>query len=199
MSNETRRFPHAAPRIQLTLLVSVFCAGTMLAACVSEDDVPPTTVILVRHAEKMAESVDSIAGMLSSEDPALSEIGRERARALARVLGEAGVDAIYATQYVRTKSTAQPLADLLGLDVIEATAGRGEYAAEMAEAIRAEHIGEVVLDVGHSNTVPDLIQALGAGPVPEINENEYDGLYVVTIDEDGNAALLPLRYGSETP
>src|SRR5688500_9156051 len=64
------------------------------------------TVFLVRHAEKAAEP---------REDPPLTDVGRARADALARALGDSGVKAIYTSQYVRTRATAEPLAARLGL------------------------------------------------------------------------------------
>ncbi len=196
---EDGHLPRYATRLRLALVAGAFVVAGVGVSCVPEDDEPPTTVILARHAEKELEGDGSTGTVLPSEDPPLSEAGLRRALALAHVLGEAGVDAIYATQYLRTRSTAQPLADLLRLDVIEATTGRDEYAEEMAELIRAEHAGEVVLVVGHSNTVPALIQALGAGAAPQIDEDEYDDLYVVTLYGDGSASLLALRYGVQTP
>ncbi len=164
-------------------------AVVALSSCVaSRDDSWPTTVILVRHAEK-----DSIG-----DDPVLTDRGIERARSLAHVLGETNVSAIYATQYNRTRQTAQPLADRLGVDVFELEAS-AEYVQSMVDLIRSEHVGETVVVVSHSNTVPAIIEALGAGPAPSIDEDEYDDLFVVTIGDEGEVGLLALRYGAETP
>ncbi len=144
-------------------------------------------MVLVRHAEK-----DSVG-----DDPVLTDRGLERARSLVHVLGETKVNAIYATPYSRTRQTAQPLAAMLGIDVFELATG-AEYVQEMVELVRSEHRGETVVIVSHSNTVPAIIDALGAGPAPSIDEDEYDDLFVVTIDDDGEAGLLALRYGAET-
>ncbi|MCK5408133.1 MAG: histidine phosphatase family protein, partial [Candidatus Krumholzibacteria bacterium] len=84
-----------------------------------------------------------------------------------------------------------------GLEVTERPARN--YGSDMAAWIRANHAGDIVVAVSHSNTVPALIETLGASPVPTIEDNEYDDLYVVTIDAGGNARLLALRYGKETP
>ena len=135
----------------------------------------------------------------AGEDPVLTEQGSARARALAHVLAEAGIDAIYATQYRRTRFTAQPLADLLDLPVRVVTAGSSEYVQEMVDLIESNHVGQVVVVVSHSNTVPAMIDALGAGPVPSIEGDEYDDLYVVTLSSGRPASLLSLRYGQETP
>ena len=147
-----------------------------------------TTVILIRHAEKQQ----------TGDDPALTETGGERALALAHVVGEVNVSAVYATQFARTRKTALPLADLLGLDVTVVAASRS-YTADMAEIIRTQHQGEVVVIVSHSNTVPAIIAELGVTPVPAIDDDEYDDLYVVTVTPTGQVGLLPLRYGRATP
>ena len=147
-----------------------------------------TTVVLVRHAEKE----------LSGDDPGLTEPGTERAHKLAHVAGEMEVSAVYSTQFLRTRATAEPLANLLGLD-LNVVAGGGSYAAEMAEIVRTRHVGETVVIVSHSNTVPAIIGELGVSPVPVIEDDEYDDLYVVIIAPSGEVHLLPLRYGRETP
>ncbi len=140
-----------------------------------------TTVILVRHAEKAAAPKD---------DPVLSDAGMARARALAVALRDAGVQAILTTHFQRTRMTAQPLADALGV--------KPEIADEnVAEAIRQRHAGQVVLVVGHSNTVPEIIKALGARAPPAICDEEYDRLFVVTLD--AAARVVQARYGAATP
>src|SRR3989454_12655624 len=68
---------------------------------------PVTTVILIRHAEKVIDP--------NNNDPDLSPAGQTRAQELVRMFGDAGINAIYATQYKRTQQTVKPLADKLGL------------------------------------------------------------------------------------
>jgi broad specificity phosphatase PhoE len=172
----------------VAVLVGLWAVVALSSCVASRDDSGFTTVILVRHAEK-----DSIG-----DDPVLTDRGIERARSLAHVLGETNVSAIYATQYNRTRQTAQPLADRLGLDVFELGTG-AEYVQEMVDLVRSEHVGETVVVVSHSNTVPAIIEALGAGPAPSIDEDEYDDLFVVTVGDEGEAGLLALRYGPDTP
>ena len=162
------------------------CAVMLVPQSAESQRGTATTVILVRHAEKQT----------TGDDPSLTEAGRARARALVHVLGEADIAAVYSTPYARTRETAQPLAAALGLDVTERPARN--YGADMAAWIRANHRGETVVAVSHSNTVPALIEALGVTPAPTIEDDEYDDLYVVTIDASGSATLLSLRYGTET-
>ncbi len=144
----------------------------------------PTTIILVRHAEKAGEPTD--------RDPELSEAGRERAVALARVLGDANISAIYSTPFIRTEKTAAPLAEKLGLDVTITPLTR-TLVQDLAATLKSQHAGETVLVVGHSNTMPQTITALGV-PLENLEEHEYDWLFVVTL-VDGHASLTKLRFG----
>jgi broad specificity phosphatase PhoE len=147
----------------------------------------PTTIILVRHAEK--------GGAPQDRDPELSEAGHQRALELARVLGDVGISAIYSTPYLRTRHTAEPLARRIGLEVT-ITPLTQAYVTELADMLRQRHAGETVLVVGHSNTVPRTINALGAGPLEDLGEGEYDWLFVVTLTGDGHASLSRLHYGA---
>lgn len=147
-----------------------------------------TTVIFVRHAEKAA---------MPADDPGLSPAGQRRVAELTRQLVDAdvvaGVDAVYSTPYRRTEETARPVADALSLPI-------NSYDAADTEAIM-EHIvkvhkGKVILVVGHSNTVPALIGNMGASKrVPEIAEDEYDNIYIVSIPWFGKTKTIRLRYG----
>ncbi len=70
---------------------------------------------------------------------------------------------------------------------------------DLAATLRADHGGQTVLVVGHSNTVPPLVNALGAGPYENLTDDEYDDLFVVTLAADGSTAAVRLRYGKPTP
>ncbi len=145
----------------------------------------PTTIILVRHAEKAGEPTD--------RDPELNEAGRQRAAALARVLGDANISAIYSTPYIRTEKTAAPLAEKLGL-VVTITPISRTFVQDLASTLRSEHEGDTVVVVGHSNIVPQTITALGV-PLENLEEHEDDWLFVVTLVGDGSASLTKLRFG----
>ena len=62
----------------------------------------------------------------------------------------------------------------------------------LIERLRRE--GGRHLVVGHSNTTPELVAALGGDPVSPIDEMEYDRLYIVTVTDDGVSTVL-LRFG----
>ena len=151
-----------------------------------------TTVVLVRHAEKQAEPAD---------DPPLSADGAVRAQALVDALGAADIAAVYATQYVRTRATAAPLARAAGVEVTTVpTRGGPDYVTEVARRAGSEHPGEVVVVVGHSNTLGRTITALG-GPatVPDLPDSAYDHAYVLLLTEGRAPRLLQLRFGAPTP
>jgi broad specificity phosphatase PhoE len=141
---------------------------------------PAETVILVRHAEK---------AQAPAADPPLTPAGRQRAELLASMLAGAGVQAIYATEYQRTRQTAQPLAARLHLTVESINA---KDQAALLESIRSRKEG-VALVVGHSNTVPAIISGLGGPPV-EIPDSAFDDFFILTIS-GRDVSLLKLRYG----
>jgi broad specificity phosphatase PhoE len=147
-----------------------------------------TLIVVVRHAEK---------GTDDPEDPSLSEIGQQRALALAEVLADSGVDAIYTTQFRRTRETAAPLAESLGLEAqvrpIDAS-NAATYADDLAAHIRGTHKGQTVLVVGHSNTVPAIVEALSGVEASAIDEAEFTRLYMIARDRSGNARVVAARY-----
>jgi broad specificity phosphatase PhoE len=138
-------------------------------------------VFVVRHAER------ADAGMAAAtKDPDLSEIGRARAQSLAALLKDARVTGIYVSEFKRTRQTAEPLA---ALNKIEPVVLGEKDLAQLAARLKA---GGNVLIVGHSNTVPAILKALGVTEPVTIGDAEFDNLFVVT----GGAApsLVRLRY-----
>ena len=144
----------------------------------------PLTVILVRHAEKAVVPPEN-------KDPDLSAAGVARAETLKKMFADAGVAAVYVTQYKRTQQTAKPLAEKLGLTVTQVDA---RNTADLVKQVRAQSAGRVILITGHNNTVPEVIAALGGPKLPIIPETEYDNLFILTVMSDGSAKLLKLKY-----
>ena len=124
------------------------------------------TIFVVRHAEK-AQGGDE-------KDPDLSDKGRARAELIAQVLKDAGITAIYATELKRTQQTAAPLARLMKLDV---TIVPSKETAMLISKLKATDGAALV--VGHSNTVPEILQVLGATRAVTINDSDYDNLFVL--------------------
>jgi phosphohistidine phosphatase SixA len=139
----------------------------------------PQTVILVRHAER--------AGGMGA-DVGISDAGKCRAEALARMLADTGVKHIYVSEVPRTQQAAQPLAKRLGIrpEVVPAK--------DIDSLVAKVRTGGVVLGVGHSNTVPEIIKRIGGGMVPPIDDGEFDRMYIVTLTDPNHAAVVTLHY-----
>jgi len=145
------------------------------------------SIFIVRHAEKAKAPKD---------DPPLTRAGEARARELARVLGDVPLKAVYATEFKRTQQTAAPAAARAGVPVQKR---KSDEAAQLAAELRRDHAAADVLVVAHSDTIGDLIKALG-GPadVGELPSKTYDNLFVVDL-ESSTARLHRLRYGAHAP
>ncbi|GAA5443240.1 hypothetical protein Misp06_01416 [Microbulbifer sp. NBRC 101763] len=174
-------------RLTVRFTCALLALFGMAAWAESETAITDSQVIyLVRHAEKQR-------GLESGINPHLTEAGRQRAKQLARVLGEVGIDAVYSTDYVRTKETAEPLAAELGLPIQTYNPRKlKEFARQFDQA------GKRVLVVGHSNTTPKLVELLGGDKGRPIRElDEYDRLYIV-IRNRGDVTTLLQRYGADS-
>jgi broad specificity phosphatase PhoE len=176
-----RLFSVSGLRASICVAVTILCVFVPAAAHAQK------MVLLVRHAERADGGAGVSTAMTSPADPPLSTAGDARATRLAAVLADAGITAIFTTEFRRTKDTAKPLADKLKLTP-EVSASRD--AASMMAKIKAEHADGVVLIVGHSNTLPALIKAFG-GPDVKIADQEYDNLFVV-VPQSG--AMTRIRY-----
>jgi len=176
----------------LTLLLSLESSITGAAVSPPQNEFKVTTVYLVRHAEKAATP---------AADPPLLESGVQRAKELARKLGKARIKAIYASQFLRTQKTAEPLAQQLGIAItvvpvkMSATNPNQlspQYLTEMTKRVYSNSGGNVLI-VGHTNTVPEIIKALGGDIAPTIDETVFDDLFVVTVYAKGKAKVAHLK------
>ena len=140
----------------------VLIAAMVLISCKT------TTYYIVRHAEK--ETTNTMAS-----DVPLSAAGKQRAEALKEMLKDENIKHIYSTNFIRTKSTAQPLADSIHVP-IETYDPKDSTFINKLKATDGN-----VLIVGHSNTVDDLVNGLSGkkeinGDLPDA---EYGDLFVV--------------------
>lgn len=140
-------------------------------------------IYVVRHAEKLTDD---------AKDPGLSDIGAERAVDLMKELRGQKIDSIYTTNYKRTKLTAFPLADKIGISM--KTYNAADQKA-LAKQLIENAQGKRILIVGHSNTVLEIIEAFGAErPVKELTDDDYD--YIFEINVKGTKADVKAnRYG----
>jgi broad specificity phosphatase PhoE len=135
-------------------------------------------VILVRHAERE----------VGGSDPSLSATGRARARLLADILAETRIDAIFTSTLKRTKQTATPIAERIGVSPLVLDDGMNAAREQVRSA------GQRVLVVGHTDTVPALIAALG-GPAVDIPDTAFNRLLVLHVG-DATGDLLSMTYGA---
>jgi phosphohistidine phosphatase SixA len=167
------------------LLLPLLVFSASLAPVAAADH--PQIVVVVRHAEK----ADVPAG-----DVTLSPAGQARAEELAMALAEARLDTIVTTQFRRTRDTAAPLSVGLNLTpvVVHAGTDTASHVKAVAAAVRAG--GYSVLVVGHSNTVPAIITALGGPVMQELCESEYSNLFTLALVPGQPARLVHGRYGA---
>jgi broad specificity phosphatase PhoE len=156
-------------------------AFAMLAPCAAMAE--PSTIYLVRHGEKAA----------MGKDPELTAQGQARAQAIAAILHRAGIAHIFSTPTQRTRQTAQPLAQRIGVEV-----QLYDPAAPKALVEKAKALSGPVLVVGHSNTLPELVKLFGGAPGTDIADDEYDRLYQLTPGA-GGAVRTVLLASPSTP
>lgn len=148
----------------------------------------PTTLILVRHAEKIKDG---------SSNPALTPAGTLRANELAYVLKHVPLDVVYSTQYKRTLQTVKPVAREKGLEIKAYKPGEEKT---FIEKILKTHPGETVLISGHSNTIPVLANILlGRQDFKDLEDNVYDNMFIISAPEGMAATVTRIRFGAHTP
>lgn len=148
------------------------CLALSLLLATTAPALAQSPIYLVRHAER-ADS-GTMAATTMATDPDLSDAGRARSESLAVMLKDAGIKAIYTTEYKRTRQTAAPLAKALG---IEATVVPAREMKALVEKLKGS--AAPVLVVGHSNTVGETIAALGVTESVKIGDADYDNLFIV--------------------
>lgn len=134
-----------------------------------------TTYYFIRHAEKDRSNP-------AEDNPHLKVDGLNRAENWSSILGNIKFDAVYSTDYYRTKETAQPTADKNKLDI---TIYKSSDLNTMIDGFLNNTKGKTVLIVGHSNTIPDFVNAvLGKKKYEDIEDSNNGNLYIVTIIND---------------
>lgn len=133
------------------------------------------TIVLVRHANRDAAGAD-----------ALSPAGKARAAVLKGMFADAGVTAIFTSQFARTRQTAAPLAAVTGVPAREISPDLGIARDQMLSG------GGLVVVIGHSDSVPELIGALGGPTDITIGEVEFDRIFMVTPRDE--VSTLAFRY-----
>ena len=126
-------------------------------------------VFIVRHAEKASSG---------GKDPDLSVEGQKRADALAHILKDSQITSVFVTEFKRTQETAAPTARAAHLSPIVIPAND---MAAVVQKLRALNGNALV--VGHGNTIPDLVRALGIATPVSIPEDDYTEIFAVLVGD----------------
>jgi phosphohistidine phosphatase SixA len=157
-----RDYTHDVEMKQAVLIVSVFLSVLLTAHAAP-------IVFIVRHAEKAATG---------DTDPDLSVAGQKRAETLARILKDSQITTVFVTEFKRTQETAAPVAKEARLNPIVVLSNDVAAMAAKARALDGN-----ALVVGHGNTIPELIKALGIATPIAIPENDYSEIFVVLMHD----------------
>ncbi len=130
------------------------------------------TVILLRHAEK------DVSATADKVNPVLTPEGKSRAERLIRAVKKYKLDAIYSSDFIRTRETVAPLAAKRRLQV---QIYNPRELKQMSEMIMTGKIKRLLI-VGHNNTTPGLVNLLlGSDKYQTLPESVYDKIFVVKI------------------
>ena len=141
--------------------------GAIFPGAVRSDQI----VFFVRHAEKAPDTS-------GRKDPDISEAGQKRAERLAEQLKDANIRAIFVSEFKRTQETAAPLAKLLSLTPIITPAKDKDSLVAQLRGVNGN-----ALVIGHGDTIPDIIRAIGIGDAISIPDQDYDELFEVVLCE----------------
>ena len=151
----------------------------LLFVSVSKASAQPV-VVIVRHAEKATNA---------GKDPDLSLAGRARADALARILKDSDISAIFTSEFKRTQETAAPT--VTSVHVAPTVVAAKDTAALVT---KLHQLNGNALVVGHGDTIPNIIKALGINSPISIPDEDYSELLIVTLSD--KPQLLRLHYPS---
>ena len=149
----------------------------------SESSSNTTQIFILRHTEKADDS----------EDPDLSVQGIERAKYWKKVLQHTEIDHVYTTDFKRNIETALLISDNNSVKP-ELYYPMSFDVQKFLKLIK----GKTVLIIGHSNTIPDMVNRLiNENKYPPMSHTNYNILYLVTINENGDSSSSMLHI--ETP
>jgi phosphohistidine phosphatase SixA len=139
------------------------------------------TIFIARHAERTGEP-----------DPPLNADGERRAEALGALLADAGVVHFYASDTIRARQTAEPAARRANrrVEIVK----QSDFEGLVARIRKTASPSAATLVIGHRESVPKLVRALGGGEIPALGSSEHDRLIVLTMLPEGGASVVTLRY-----
>ena len=170
-------------------LLAIPITGALLvrpiAEAMAQASEPATIVYVVRHAERAEDGTN---------DPPISEAGEARSRLLVPMLRDVALTHVHTTDFRRTRATVAAIAETRGLEPRLYDPRDLPAFAERLRATPGRH-----LVVGHSNTNPELVAALGGDGGEPIGEMEYDRGYVVVVRSGQFVGSALFRFGAGGP
>ena len=165
-------------RLFLAALAALLLAGCATASAEPQQAQAATEtkrIYVMRHLQKG-----------EGDDPPLTAEGAANAERLSAMLADEDIVAIFVSPTRRAMETADPLAKRLRIapTVYDPRNPDALFAAVAAAP-------GPVLVVGHSNTVPTLVERFGGGPQPPMSEEDFGRLFVV--GPDGALQVLEVR------
>ncbi len=146
----------------------------MAAALIAMPAAAAPIVYVMRH-------LDTPEGV---RDPDLTPTGKARAERVRAWFARKPLAAIYVSDYKRTRQTAAPIAAERGLSV---TIYDPADTPGLIELVRSQR--KPVLIVGHSNTVPDIVEALGGERPPALGHPDFGDIWTITDGRTEKASI----------
>jgi 2,3-bisphosphoglycerate-dependent phosphoglycerate mutase len=145
------------------------------------NDLNCTSIYLIRHAEKERKNIND-------KNPHLNSKGLIRAEKWNSFFKNIKFDAVYSTDYFRTKETAKPiLSESQKLTIYNPSSINYDDFMELNK-------GKIVLVVGHSNTIPNFSNKILEKDIyKNIEDNNNSNLYFIS-KCDGNITSHALYY-----
>ncbi len=145
----------------------------------------PSLVVLVRHAETEPDG---------TKDPHLSAAGRQRAEFLAKLMESTRITHVFTSEYQRTKETGAVVSTWIG---VQAKAVPAREPEALLAAVRALPRKAKVLIVGHSNTVPELAEALGGTEIEAMTDEDFGRMIAIRYESGVPVRTVNTRYGED--
>lgn len=154
--------------------------GVFLLSCQQKH-----TIYIVRHAEKATEPAGDVY---------LSQVGRNRAHDLKRLLWHKHITYIYSTKYNRSRETAMPLSYEIGISI---KTYDGDGTSNLLKSFPALNGNALV--VGHLNTVLSMLDSMHIPhTIKIIPESEYDNIFMITYKKGKLFRFKESTFGKET-
>lgn len=154
--------------ISLIIILFLFANVAFAQENDTNDTKTISTYYLIRHAEKDRT--------INVTDPTLTAEGEKRAENWTKVFSKIKLDAVYSTDYMRTKKTVANISKSHNLKTIIYDPNNLNI-----EDFKQETNGQIVLIAGHSNTIPQFVNLLiGYKKYEDMADDDNASMYLVT-------------------